>query len=579
MSDNNEHINDFDQSFKNRFEEDGINPPDNAWNDLEAQFGQIENEAFDATVKEKFSEGVQPPSELWNQVDKATQKESRKFRGIYWIALGVLLGTLGTYLLVLKFDRQTTVSEIKNNPVNSEKRTKGKSINDNYNADKTEIQPHSKQLKEEDSFEAQKIAQQKKKSTTIIEKNEVSSIDLETAKQDEQATSVREDTPPLVPKADEATASVEKEGQSTANISEKAADLIKPKDDKSTDSKNTRVEANPSTPIKTEHENNLVAIEASTSPKTSKPDTSLNTVYSNDSISADTSNYCTIDSSLSTVAIDTLSETVTVAQADTTKKGKPKKKKLKNDSIKKWMITAYAVPEFQNQRATKSGTNNHFFDSLLTSNFSWLFELGVSYTFKNQFQFGLGLSMNKYSYHYSKSANGINSTIPIKANYPSGIVEVNGLFGNTQTVDLIEIQMAPQGADLNEFLNNKEILYSEKLDYTLVNIPFDLKWVPGTQRIKPVINIGGELNIIASSSSEVSLTFLQETTTVKNHAQLNGINFSGSFGLGTQIDLVKGLGITFLPSLNYQSAGVSKNSNFQFTPYSIRLYSGLYYKF
>jgi len=103
--------------------------------------------------------------------------------------------------------------------------------------------------------------------------------------------------------------------------------------------------------------------------------------------------------------------------------------------------------------------------------------------------------------------------------------------------------------------------------------------VPGTQRIKPVFKLGGEFNIITNVSSSVSLTFLNESTTVNNHAQLSDVNFSGAFGLGTQIDLVKGLGITLLPSLNYQSSGISVNSEFQFTPYSIRLYSGLYYKF
>jgi len=106
-----------------------------------------------------------------------------------------------------------------------------------------------------------------------------------------------------------------------------------------------------------------------------------------------------------------------------------------------------------------------------------------------------------------------------------------------------------------------------------------MKWVPGNYRVKPLIKLGGEFNVITKSTSEVSLTFLQETTTVDNHAQLRVINFSGSFGLGTQIDLIKGLGMTLLPGLNYQSCGISNNSEFQFTPYSIRLYSGLYYKF
>ena len=243
------------------------------------------------------------------------------------------------------------------------------------------------------------------------------------------------------------------------------------------------------------------------------------------------------------------------------------------------MITAYAVPEYQYQRVTKNGSNNHFFDSLLTSNFTWLFEIGASYTIRNQFQIGFGFSASKFNYDYEKTVDGINNLPVIKASYPSGIVEINGLFGNTQSPDLIEIEMAPEGTDLNEFLFNEEITYNEKLVYTSINIPFDVKWVPGNKWIKPVIKLGGEFNIMTNSSSEVSITFLSETATTENHAQIASLNFSSSFGLGTQIDLINGLGITLLPSLNYQTSGFSKNSEFQFNPYSIRVYSGLFYEF
>jgi len=620
LSDKDQHIDDFDQNFKNRFEQDGVNPPDGAWDELESKFSQIEDEAFESAVRKIATEDVTPPEDLWQNINKSTSEKSKIKRGVYWVVLGVLLGTVGTYLLVLNFDRKSTITEIEKEPVSSQKTQTSVSVIKDNN-DKKEI---STKLNQREN-----IALEENQKETTIQSN--TAIENNVGQQTNSKSFVNNnpvgsEKTPLV----NATPSAKSEQNDvatvpSAKIDDNKADPINPKAIKPVTSKTIADQPVVSTPLQDEQKSNpldqqntvtnLAPITHSNSdnvaPKVQNPnstpdenqsktpdntvvaqdslknnvivkqDTATNPVDSNDYIAGDTTHYHQPGSELTVIQPDTLSDSTMIALTDTIKKSKPKKKQktYKNDSTKKWMVIAYAVPEIQYQKVTKNGATNHLFDSLLTSNFSWLFEFGTSYTFKNQFQIGLGLSMNKYSYHYSKSALGFKNSLPINSTYPETVFHIDGLFGSTQTVDLAEIQMVPEGADLGEILSNKEILYNEKLDYTLVNIPFDLKWVPGTQRIKPVIKIGGEFNIITNSSSAVTLTFLEESTTVENHAQLRSLNFSGSFGLGTQVDLIKGLGITFLPSLNYQFSGISKNSEFQITPYSIRLYSGLYYKF
>lgn len=617
MSDNNEHINNLDQNFKNRFEQEGINPPENAWDNLEDQFEEIENDAFDEAIRDKFSESINPPAELWQNIDKATQKESRNYRGAYWIILGSIIGCLGAYFLVETFDskieivessnQQKTVEEIlkSSDDTNQKELTRieeikqtdkynkaiSQSSNESNNTNLTDLSINENLIENSDSnLISDEVENFKRINSPVIpdtldtsvtnqlqapknhsvEPTEKSDFNKPITKKDSNTEQESDNNPPLFTTAPD----TENEKNTTDSISTNS----KSKTDKkelTTDFSNKE-----STPKKTENiksrDNTIDSNIIADIPSQPKVDSLASSIDSAKSMSLTTPDSTIIASA------DTLPDSNSVATTDTSNV-KPadegNKKKLNKDSTKKWMVTTYIVPEFQYQRVRKNGSNNHFFDSLLTSNFSQLFEIGVSYNIKKQFQIGIGFSMNKYSHHYSKNTKGINSTIPIKATYPSGIVEVNGLFGNTQTPDLIEIQMAPNGADLNEILFNEEILYDEKLDYTLVNIPFDVKWVPSNYRVKPVIKLGGEFNLITKSSSEVSLTFFEETTTVVNHAQLRGINFSGSFGLGTQIDLIKGLGITLLPSLNYQSSGVSNNSEFQFTPYSVRLYSGVYYKF
>lgn len=620
MSDKDQHIDDFDQNFKNRFEQDGVNPPDGAWNELESKFSQIEDEAFDSAVRKIATEDVTPPEDLWQNINKSTSEESKKKRGVYWVILGVLLGTIGTYLLVLNFDRKSTITEIEKEPVSGLKTQTGTSFVKGNN-DKKEI---STKLNQREN-----IALEENQTETIIQSNTAIENNVE---QQTDSKSFVNNNPVGSEKTPLANATPSGKSEQndvatvpSAKIDDNTADPINPKAIKPVTSKTIAYQQVASSPLQDEqkakpsdkqnavidsspinhsnnddepiakaqdsnstpHDNqsktsgNTVAAHDSSKSNVLTQDTANNPVDSNDYIAGDTTDYHQPDSALTVIQPDTLSDSTTVALTDTTKKSKPKKKKktFKNDSTKKWIVTAYIVPEIQYHNVTKTGSDKHLLDSLLTPNYNVFFEFGASYIIKNQFQIGLGFSMNKYSYDYTKSSIGFKNSLPIENTYPSGVVYIDGLFGSTPTPDLIEIQMAPIGADLNEFLINKEITYNEKLNYTLVNIPFDLKWVPGTWRIKPVIKLGGEINVLVNSSSEVSLTFLQETATTENHAQLRNINFSGSFGLGTQIDLIKGLGITLLPSLNYQSTGISKNSNFQFTPYSIRLYSGLYYKF
>lgn len=615
MSDNNEHINEFDQSFKNRFEEDGINPPDNAWNDLEAQFGQIENEAFDAVIKDKFNEGIPPPEVLWQNIDKATKEKSIYFRGVYWILLGCVFGISLAYLLVETFDSKIDIAE-SNIPYKPVQETIKGSNETNLNEHSTKelvkkLENHKQTTKKNSLASKNTTLTDLSINKILIDETDSNDVPKETKKPKISTSLVTQDTLDNI---------VVNQPRKPNNHLVKSTNPIAIKKPITNKDSNTKPESNNNHPListtpnrgnekntpdwlntnsKTKVDKDSAATDFSNNEKTNDnniepSDTRLDSNLVNslpfepsmDSLtslidSGKTINIPSSDSSIISSA-NTLLDSNMVATSDTSQvksEDKTEKKKPNNDSTKKWMITTYVVPEFQYQRVRRNGSKNHFFDSLLTSNFSQLFEIGASYTIKEQFQIGIGFSVNMYSHHYTKSVNGINSTIPINANYPSGVLEVNGLFGNTKTPDLIEIQMAPNGADLNEFLINKEILYDEKLDYTLANIPFDMKWVPGNYRVKPLIKLGGEFNVITKSSSQVSLTFLQETATVANHAQLRVINFSGSFGLGTQIDLIKGLGITLLPSLNYQSSGISNNSGFQFTPYFIRLYSGLYYKF
>jgi len=621
LSDNNEHINNFDQSFKNRFEKDGISPPENAWYDVENRFEQIENDTFDNLIKDKFNEGIIPPAESWQNINKATQKKSRRYRGIFWTFLGLGFGALLSYLVLGNFDSKNEIAE-SSNPQNviQENLKSSHEKNINQKPFKTSIETpkndvvETKKKDESIVFKTTPLKDQKN-NNELIDENGSREIKQKKTKKEQSSTLLertvthfnKSKLPELnIPDSndriiqnivitDKNSSSENKQGlihnQPSISTVENPANTNDRKDFLKT-IPTLKIDKEPNIKSHTNTESNSNSINVD-----SKDDFSLSNIITKKSSKSglDSVTYLTnptniignsASDSIKVESSEILPDSNFIDSSDTIQvkpNGKKKIKKLNIDSTKKWMITAYVVPEVQYQRAIKNLINSHSSGSLLSSNFSSFFEFSAGYIFKNQFQIGLGLSLNKYSYHFEKNSIGYRNSLPIETNYPSGVLQIDGLFGSAKTVDLIEMKMAPAGSDLNKFLYNlrhyKQLHYSEKLNYTSVNIPFDLKWVPGTQRIKPVIKLAGEFNIITNYSSSVTLTFLKESTSVNNHAELRNINFSSSFGFGTQIDLKKGLGITFLPSLNYQYNGIYKNSNFQLTPYSIRFHSGLYYKF
>ncbi len=306
-----------------------------------------------------------------------------------------------------------------------------------------------------------------------------------------------------------------------------------------------------------------------------KTNSDLKTGYLVDSISKNSTNFNQKDSSISIALTDTLAKAKKVALTDTTIKENPE---AKNNSKNKWMLTAYAVPAIHNHWFGKTTAFNYYFDSVGFSVIKWSFEVGLSYRFKHNLLFGIGAQMNNYNFNYEKTAFGYEEQFPIKSNTENGTVDIQGLFGDAQIINSIGIGVTPE-SETEECLCEKEINYKEKLQYTAINIPFYMAWTPGSKKIKPLVKLGGELVLITKSTSEVSLTVAEGTSSGQNHAQLKRINFAGSIGFGTQIELTKKLGIHLIPSITYQFFEISKNSASPLTHYSIRLYSGIYYTF
>jgi hypothetical protein len=658
----NRHINEFDQSLKNRFKHNGENPDQNAWNELEAKFSQIEDEEFDNTVKEIASKDVIPPKHLWGNINKVTNGKSA--RGIYWVAAIIFLGSIGMYLSDWKSDRQMTNesndNQLKlrsyllenkrgNNQTNSKQLIKEKSIitedinyqvetvaeknrrkkniselqgssgivgNKNITGKKNNTLLNGTELKEEqqgpskienpeaidkitnqinstksakkDSFRSDKMISQEFKTDIINESNNVKRNIPEL-----QGKSVQETSNNLSNGKDNSllkTKPLKDQQQGSSSTEDlkainQVAEQINSQTLTTIPTSSTQA-SNSSNKESTHYSNGIRSLSRELSLVDSldksrilNQDTALNKGYLRDNVNEKGINANQVDSALSFLKKDTQADSLKVTLTDTNLIGQSKEEQVvENDAAKKWIVAAYFLPTLNNYKVIKTDAFNYYFDSLNLSHFIWSFELELSYAFKNNFRFGLGFQMNKHNYQYEKTEFGYEEQFPIKSNSENGTIQIQGLFGDAETVNSIGIGTIAE-SETEECLCEKEINYKEKLQYTAINIPFDIKWTPGSKRIKPILKLGGELVLISKSASEVTLTVPEGSASVQNYAQLKRINFATSVGFGTQIDLTNNLGILLIPSITYQPFDILKNARFPSLPYSIRLYSGLYYTF
>lgn len=653
----NKHIDEFDQSLKNRFKHNSENPDQNAWNELEAKFSKIEDEEFDNTVKEIASKDVIPPKHLWKNINKVTNGKSA--RGIYWVAAIIFLGSLGMYLSDWKSDRQMT-NESKDNQLkarsyllenkegNSQKKSKqlikekaiiteninskietvaeknrrqkniselqgssgivgNKNITDRKNntlLNGTELkeeqqgpskfenpeaidtitnQINSTKSAKKDSFRSDKMISQEFKTDIINESNNVKRNISEL-----QGKSVQETSNNLTSSKDNSllkTKPLKDQQQGSSSTEDlKAINQVAEQINFQTIPTSSTQTPNSSNKESTHYSNGslsreLALVDSLDKSRILNQDTALNKGYLRNNVNEKGINANQVDSALSFLKKDTQADSLKVTLTDTNLIGQSKEEQVvENDDAKNWIIAAYFLPTLNNYKVIKTDAFKYYFDSLNLSSFIWSFELELSYAFKNNFRFGLGFQMNKHNYQYEKTEFGYEEQFPIKSNSENGTIQIQGLFGDAETVNSIGIGTIAE-SETEECLCEKEINYKEKLQYTAINIPFDIKWTPGSKRIKPILKLGGELVLISKSASEVTLTVPEGSASVQNYAQLKRINFAASVGFGTQIDLTNNLGILLIPSITYQPFEILKNARFPILPYSIRLYSGFYYTF
>ena len=602
MSDQKRNINNFDQNFKNGFEGEEITPPDFAWDNISSKFPEIEDEIFDATIKNKLSSGIQPPNFLWKEINKSTDKDSRKIRVLYWILLCLFIAVLGTFIGLKVVSKSEVLVERRSvSDIHIKETETGKLVE---KVQKEELNLST--VKESKNFgEVLPILSSTFKSIDSI-KNEENKVakDLEESgdevKQLINSTVLEEDEKLKEPNLSENQDTDLLRGKENILFKDGEGDLVNNLEETLGNEQDIITlnevlkESNnfEGDKLLNQNETQIDVIDSLTSLPKDEIISRLNNEILPDSIdnSLDSiSNYVYTDS------VNELSLTVdSNSFKNKTSKGTNKKKKKQNkqkiDSMKKWMVTGYFVRGYYSHLSSIENQQNHLYDSLLIGGFKSSIKLGFQYNLTSSLQVGVGVGMNKFKYDlYNRLLpNQLNfDNHPLSANNQTNQLIVESFLGNAQTDDLEQLGMVSTltGMTLDEFATKSGVKYSERTEYQVINIPVDITWTPGKSKVKPMIVMGGDLKFTMNVSSSIDIEWTDaiidvpvSSTSITNYAQLNKLSFNGYTGVGAQFEITDRFGIRVLPTINYQFNNLSKDSKYVTTPYSLRVNSGLFFK-
>lgn len=606
----NEHIDEFDKIIKSKLLISEETPPEGNWENLDSRLHENDDYHFDNAIKEKVSEDALPSEGLWEKINKSTNTRSKK--PLYWGAAAfiIIVGAFGLFFIEdfsLNNESEKNVSQL-NTEINTDKKKEGLlQKNNNLSVSQKEVsKQHYEQityakktklglvfnnLKEDGksrtngryslsknrnvaleysgrrkgeqngkliSQELNSENDSSKKNSPIIGKElgaenrakgfGIAFIDLDSV----QDKSVHDEA---IQNRDRINNS---EDQNTQNQDSLANDEFTQQKDKVKKSLSQSLAKEKELPT---HKNNLKQ-------KLFKVD---------DLRELEDSIIGNNNQSDTTLLVDT-----SIASTDSLKfslKDTTLNEELSNrKSTKKWRLAGYVNPTLNNFLVSKTEAFNYYFDSLNLSHISWNFGLDISLTIKENFLFGVGIKVNRYSYQYEKVKFGYEEFFPLNSSLEEGKINIKGLFSNTQINNTIGIGTALEN-DNEECACEKEIGYRERLKYMSVNIPFEVRWIPGSKKIRPIVKIGGEFILLAHSSSEIQITVPEGSASKENHVDMKRLNFAASFGFGTQINLTENLGLTLEPHIQYHPFHTFNNATYKLRQYSISFQSGLFYTF
>jgi len=254
-----------------------------------------------------------------------------------------------------------------------------------------------------------------------------------------------------------------------------------------------------------------------------------------------------------------------------------------------WLVGAQVSPAYSVNRSSHS---SQYENNMLNSSSQSPVELGggLSVEYKRGKRWSLQSGVY-YSGLGQSSGNTSNSSRSLFANADMGAEFFNapasivaGKMMINSSAGVIQMNGIPSGVVLGTNLEDKSLSSAVVLsdasfiqNFQYIEIPLYLRYTILDARFNVELIGGVGSNVLVGNQ-----TFLQTSTgksLVGKTQDMQGLNYSGTFGLGLKYGLSKRIFLNVEPRIKYFLRSLNSNPAVNYKPYTIGVYTGLSYRF
>jgi hypothetical protein len=174
---------------------------------------------------------------------------------------------------------------------------------------------------------------------------------------------------------------------------------------------------------------------------------------------------------------------------------------------------------------------------------------------------------------------------PAGKNYFNTAVNLAGnRMAMNSTAGIIEFEELPRGAEIAANLESagtyaNSLLTSGELSqvFDFVEIPLYLRYLVIDRKMDVELVGGVNAGLVVGNNAYINNEFGVQN--IGKTLDISTVNVSGTVGVGLNYALGKNLSVAVEPRLNYYMNSINRNSEVDFRPYRVGVYTGLYYEF
>lgn len=254
-----------------------------------------------------------------------------------------------------------------------------------------------------------------------------------------------------------------------------------------------------------------------------------------------------------------------------------------------WLVGAQVSPAYNVNRSSHS---SEYASNMLNSNSNTPVELGGGLSI--EYKPGKRWSLQSGVYYAGlgqSSGNATNANRNLDAMAAKGSdylnapvnIEANKMMINSKA-GVIELNEIPSGVELGTNFEDKALASTVVVsdarfiqNFQYIEIPLYLRY--------SVINARFNVELMGGFSSNVLVgndTYMESSTgksRVGKTQDMQGMNYSGTFGLGLKYGLSRRIFLNVEPRVKYYLNSLNSNSAVTYQPYTIGVYTGISYQF